>query len=58
MPTRARPCGLHVLCVLCRYALPEEDFEIAMRAYEWPKKVRLGCALGGQESFWATDRMH
>lgn len=29
-----------------RFTIPEEDFEVAMTAYEWPKKVRVvsGCA--------------
>jgi hypothetical protein len=26
-------------CTCFRYPLPEEDFEIGMRAYEWPKRM-------------------
>jgi hypothetical protein len=33
-----RSC-LSLFVLLCRYPLPEEDFEIAIKAYEWPKKM-------------------
>ncbi len=28
-----------LLCPSARYATPEEDFEIAIRSYEWPRKI-------------------